>query len=144
MGRSRSAPDPVVDPQPRDAGELAGIVGDEGQIARLRLTGDQHIIGADRRTSTPEIGPDLAGNPRVLPVQIKDGQVHEEKPEGFEVERDPLASIGPVPEFVGNHGRDGERTGRHGVDPVQQYRRSSRHQRDDRVGVEQPCAHWNA
>ena len=40
---------PVLDPQARHPGELAGVVGDEGCVFSQRVAGNPQVVGADRR-----------------------------------------------------------------------------------------------
>jgi hypothetical protein len=50
------------------------VVHNEDQVPGHGLSGDKHIIGADRRSVAGEQSPDLAGLPGVLGVELE----HEE------------------------------------------------------------------
>ena len=50
---------PILQPQSADPLELRGVVADERQAARHGLTGDQDVIGADRRAAPRKLRPDL-------------------------------------------------------------------------------------
>src|SRR5690625_3993716 len=135
---------PVLDNQAPDTGELAAVVGDQGEAPGPGLSGDQHVIGADRAALLGQLRPDLAGHPRILPIEVEDRQIGKEQPEGFKVEVNLPAAIGAVPEFVRHDRGDRERSRRRGLDPAQQRRGTTRDQRDHRVGIEKVAYHSKA
>jgi hypothetical protein len=65
-GREPGSGFPVLDPQAFDALELAGVAGDEGEVAGEGLTGDEDIIGADGSATGLEVCTNFAGTPGVL------------------------------------------------------------------------------
>jgi len=58
------SPRPVFNLQPRHASEFAGVIGDEGQVAGLGQTGDQHVVGTDGGSGGGERGEDFAQRPK--------------------------------------------------------------------------------
>src|SRR5271165_3826820 len=65
---------PILDPQSRHAAEFVSIVSDQGQVACDRLSGDEHVVGADRRPLAGQQGAYLAGLPCILLVEVEDDE----------------------------------------------------------------------
>jgi len=63
---------PILDLEAVDASKLAQICADENQAARERLTGDQDIVGADRRADMRQCGSHPTGCARVVSFEFKD------------------------------------------------------------------------
>jgi len=67
---------PVLDPQPVDAGELADVVGDQDQVARPSLAGNQEVVGADGYPCRSQSRADVTSLPRAVCVERQDFEPH--------------------------------------------------------------------
>src|SRR5690606_21959564 len=74
-----SASRPVFDLQALDTGELRDIVGQEDEVPRLGLAGNEHIIGTDGGTLACEDCSDLARHSGILRIEIKNGEIGKEQ-----------------------------------------------------------------
>ena len=63
---------PILNLQSRHPPEFIGIVRYQNQVSRYGLPGDQHVVGADRRSFDGQGGADFAGLARVFLVEIQD------------------------------------------------------------------------
>src|SRR5712691_5914156 len=62
---------PVFKSQPRHAREFAPVRSDENGVAPTRLCGDEHIVGADRRSRAFQCGADIS---RLVGIRLLEGQ----------------------------------------------------------------------
>jgi len=96
------SPGPILNPQPGHTLEFTQIVADQDQVARFSLPGDEHVEGSDRRSLRRQFATKLSGGLGVGAGEIEDGEISQEKAQGFEIVRDSLAPIGAEKQFVHN------------------------------------------
>lgn len=101
---------PIFDLESLDALEFGQIAGDERQATRSCLSGDQDVLGADRRALSHERGSDLARRPGIFPIEFENDDVCKEQAQRLEVELDFLATIRAKIKLVCNDGGGGQRS----------------------------------
>ena len=129
---------PILQAQPRDALELAGVVGDQRRIERQGVAGDPQIVGADGRTGFLE--PDELR--RVVPAEGVAGVEDDrhlprqriEPPQHLGLS---AASLRPLEKLgVGDEGHAQPVSRRQGVDPCHHAVRPFLDEIDECVGVD--------
>src|SRR3989338_1926315 len=130
---------PILQAQPRDALELAGVVGDQRRIKRQGMAGDPQVVGADGRTGFLEPG-ELR---RVVPAEgvagIEDDRhLPRQRIEPTQHFGLAAASLRPLEQLrVGNEGHAQPVRRRQGVDPRRHAVRPVFDEVDERVGVDE-------
>ena len=64
---------PILDAQPRDALELAGVGGDDDQPPGARLAGDEQVVATDRQTHRRQLGAEPPRFARVVEIESSIG-----------------------------------------------------------------------
>ena len=126
---------PVLAAQPVDAGEFAGVAGHDDESTAARVTGDQHVVGADRPAGSFERGADIGGVARRAGVEGED----------LDARRQPLdldAILGRTRRLQRPEQEVGQDDGRYrqavglGVETVADRRRAVAQNTDTQVGIE--------
>src|SRR3989338_4886078 len=130
---------PILQAQPRDALEFAGVVGDQRRIERQGVAGDPQIVGAEGRTGFLEPGELRSVGPAEGVARIEDDRhlprQRIEPPQHLGLS---AASLRPLEKLgVGDEGHAQPIRRRQCIDPRRHAVRPILDEVDERVGVDQ-------
>ena len=125
---------PILDAQPRDALELAGVGGDDDQPPGARLAGDEQVVATDRQTHRRQLGAEPPRFARVVEIEIKHRE--RERIDLREIMLNPRLAVRTPVELVEDHRRYRHIPGHLPPQPLHDGAGGIAEQGNDGVGVE--------